>query len=52
MAVRTDYLHSRLFIYLILAPEKLQKAVNLSHGVSSYCDKVTVLIYPPRTFAL
>ena len=51
MAVRTYYLHTRLFICLILAPEELQKAVNLSHDVSSYCDKVTVLNYQ-RTFAL
>ena len=46
------YLRTRLFICLILAPEELQKAVNISHGVSSYCDKMTVLNYPPRTFAL
>ena len=51
VAVRTIYWHTRLFICLILAPEKLQKAVNLSHGVSSCCNKVTVLNCQ-RTFAL
>ena len=42
VAVRTIYLQTRLFIYLILAPEKLQKAVNSSHGVSSCCNKVSI----------
>ena len=51
VAVRTIYLHTRLFICLILAPEKLQEAVNLSHGVSYCCNKVTVLNCQ-RTFAL
>ena len=43
MAVRTIYLHTRLFICLILAPEELEKAVYLSRGVSTRSDKVTVL---------
>ena len=52
VAARTIYLHTRLFICLILAPEELQKAVNFSHGVSSCCNKVTVLTHYQRTFAL
>ena len=51
MAVTRIYLHTRLFICLILAPAELQKALNLSRGVRTYCDKVTVINYQ-RTLAL
>ena len=51
MAVRTIYLHTRLFICLIWAPWELKAAVNVSHGVNTCGVKVTVLNYQ-RTSAL
>ena len=51
VAVRTIYLHTSLFVCLILALGELKKVVDLSHGVSTCCDKVTVLNYQ-RTLAL